>query len=138
MAARPVPLHLPPPDQPAGYRVLVDPARNALRLLLDAHAGPETATRTSHPATLDVGEGGRLIGLELDGDADGPEADWYLELEPAPGQHTRSVAVEVTAGRDGEGHPLWLEWPRRGPGYEITFPIGNQCWVRPRRWSPGS
>ncbi|HEV2526963.1 MAG TPA: hypothetical protein VGT61_00715 [Thermomicrobiales bacterium] len=120
-------------DGSDGYRILVDPARNALRLLLLPGSAGEAAALTRHSATLDVGEGGRLIGLEVEPDGATSEPGWYLELEPAPGPFSRSVEVTVTAGRDASGRATWLEWPRRGPGYEITFPSGNQCWVRPRR-----
>jgi hypothetical protein len=126
-------------------RVVVDQRRNSLRLLIPAEgegsdpgtAGTEDATgTTSHPATLDVGEGGRLLGLEV---ASGSESaspatePWYLELEAAPGQHLRSVPVTVDVGRGQDGEPVWVDLPRRGAGYELTFPSGNQCWVRPRR-----
>ena len=120
-------------------RVVVDASRNTLRLLIptgpkpipgDAVAGSDTPTTSSHRAILDVGEAGRLLGLDIADDADEP---WYLELEDASGDQLRSVPVTVTVTRDSSGQPLWVDLPRRGDGYELTFPIGNQCWVRPRR-----
>ena len=122
-----------------GLHVVVDAARNSLRLMLPA-TGPGDVTATPEPrsvvaceAVLDVGEAGRLLGLEImPGDRDEP-GRWYLELEDAPGDQFRSVPVVVSVAWASEDLPLWVDLPRRGDGYELTFPIGNQCWVRPRR-----
>ena len=122
-------------------RVVVDASRNTLRLLIPADprattetsmVAPESRTTLPHRAILDVGEAGRLLGLEV-ADDDGEAEPWYLELEDAPGDQLRSVPVTVAVARNPAGEPLWVDLPRRGEGYELTFPIGNQCWVRPRR-----
>ncbi len=122
-------------------RVVVDAGRNTLRLLIptesmtasrSADVAPVPSVTQPNRAILDVGEAGRLLGLEV---ADGGDADepWYLDLEDAPGDQLRSVPVTVDVARDASGEPLWVDLPRRGEGYELTFPIGNQCWVRPLR-----
>ncbi len=124
-----------------GLRVVVDTGRNMLRLLIprdDAVAPTGTAGAAGAPAVrpraaiLDVGEAGRLLGLEVGDDPAGGEP-WYLDLEDAPGSLLRSVPVTVEVASDRSGQPVWVDLPRRGDGYELTFPIGNQCWVRPRR-----
>ena len=86
--------------------------------------------------TLDVGEAGRLLGIELDPPGDGGPgaADrWYLDLEDAPGSALRSVPVVVGVVAGPDGRPVRVDLPRRGAGYELSFPVGNACWVRPRR-----
>ena len=132
-----------------GLPVIVDAQRNSLRLLIPSRPDdqispappplPEATSTVSAHGTLDVGENGRLLGLELE-PADGnagiwaPEDDpWYLDLEDAPGDQLRSVPVAVTVGRDAAGRAVWVDLPRWGDGYELTFPSGNQCWVRPQR-----
>jgi hypothetical protein len=127
----------------AGMRVVVDSGRNTLRLLIplddESGAGSTTggtaASIDARRAVLDVGEAGRLLGLEIDhDDEDASDVEpWYLPLEEAPGRHLRSVPVTIAVARDSAGSPVWVDLPRRGDGYELTFPIGNQCWVRPRR-----
>lgn len=124
-----------------GLRVVVDAAENTLRLMIPA-AGPVTAAGPLTPesivssrAVLDVGEAGRLLGLEIATGGDGSPEPWYLELEDAPGDQIRSVPVVVSVARTADDEPVWVDLPRRGDGYELTFPIGNQCWVRPRRVS---
>ncbi len=104
------------------------PARNVLRLWL--RDVPLAAPRAAW-ATLDVGEQGVLIGLELPDDASlgraGPAAEpRYLTVSEPAGSLWRSVevAVDVLAGPDGE--PAAVDVPRRGHGYEITYPSGNR------------
>ncbi len=127
-----------PPGRGEGIRVVVDSGRNTLRLLipqeltLGLRNGDDAPTVQSHQAILDVGEAGRLLGLEL-AHGSNPADPWYLDLEDAPGDQLRSVTVTVAVARDLDGQPVWVDLPRRGEGYELTFPIGNQCWVRPRR-----
>lgn len=122
-----------------GMRVVVDVSRNVLRLLIPHDLGATAATQavgspavSAYDAILDVGEAGRLLGLEVAGDSV-PGDPWYLDLEAAPGDLLRSVPVTVEVASDPSGQPIWVDLPRRGDGYELTFPIGNQCWVRPRR-----
>ena len=97
----------------------VDVSANTLRLLL----GDGDVTMSARvPATIDIGTGGRLVGVEL--------PSGYIDvMAPEDGtEHlTRSAAAEVVAGRAGEGGALVVVTvPRRGAGYEITYPSGNQ------------
>lgn len=137
---------------PHGLPVIVDPRRNTLRLLIlpDERTArspaliSEATSTVSARGTLDVGENGRLLGLELEAadrevesvvdaaEREPPGDPWYLDLEDAPGDQLRSVPVVVTVGRDAAGRAVWVDLPRRGDGYELTFPSGNQCWVRPQ------
>lgn len=98
----------------------VDLASNTLRLVL---AGLEEGCRlevVSETATIDIGTGGRLVGVEL--------TDRYVDVvPPQPGtEHLiRSSAVEVSVERAGASM-VALVVPRLGAGYEITYPSGNQ------------
>ncbi len=122
----------------AGLHVVVDALHNTLRLMIPG-AGPDHASELTTPesivssqAILDVGEAGRLLGLEITSGRHGEAEPWFLDLEDAPGDQLRSVQVIVSVARTAGGDPIWVDLPRRGDGYELTFPVGNQCWVRPR------
>lgn len=97
--------------------VIVDFPANAIRLRvpdLPVHAG-------DMEALLDVGTNGRLIGLEL--------VEHYISVMglPADGDPlARSASVRV---RVAPGPPVEVVLPRRGPGWEITYPSGNECWL---------
>jgi hypothetical protein len=105
-------------------------------------------TSLSLPGVIDVGEGGRLLGLEVDlssipgnsrlvSDARTSErsavsyvADdqrLYLAImgEEEGGQ-SRSASLPVEVGFDAVGAPVQLTIARRGTGYEITYPSGNR------------
>lgn len=79
------------------------------------------------PATLAMGEGGRLLDLEVPGGG-GIEAVGPLDVDisPWPGGAIRQVSVHVHLWRDAGGSLTSIEIPRRGVGYEITYPSGNQ------------
>jgi hypothetical protein len=70
---------------------------------------------------LEMGVRGRLLGIDFD--------VAYLTVCP-PGDDdlalARTVAAEVTVQRDAAGRIRRVSVPRRGAGYEITFPSGNQ------------
>ncbi|HEX5498095.1 MAG TPA: hypothetical protein VFX03_02670, partial [Thermomicrobiales bacterium] len=90
-------------------------------------------------ATIDIGERGALLGIELRPtaslvaawtalrDASGPDGAIYLPIAPEKsGPHDRSMTV-VAEIRLGPGGALAaIDLPRRGAGYEITYPSGNQ------------
>lgn len=124
-------------------RIELIPDRNVLRLTLRPGAvavgPPETAT-----ATIDVGERGSLLGIELPAD-DRLIAPWRagaagsaaaydptsgslaMALVPdASGPHVRTVEATVALHRDRAGGLVALDLPRRGAGYEIAYPSGNQ------------
>lgn len=103
--------------EPAVERIVVDPRQNRLILEID---DPLPATG-KQPATIDIGALGRLIGIEI--------AGVYLGIsDPVPGSdhqiRSASVTVEVSNG----GRRVMLS--RRGPNWELSFPSGNQCWIR--------
>lgn len=106
--------------------ITVDLARNQLTLHLgDAavvHPGGHPAPPTqSAVATLDMGTGGRLLGLDM--------AGRYLAVsEPAPADVAlaRSFDAPVTLHFAADGSLTSVAVPRRGSGYEITYPSGNR------------
>lgn len=108
------------PDGGTLRGIEVDVAANTLCLQLGGEGRAELTERV--PATIDIGTGGRLVGVEL------PMG--YVEvMEPEAGtEHlTRSAAAEVVVARErGSGVPVTVTVPRRGAGYEITYPSGNQ------------
>jgi hypothetical protein len=103
-------------DLPGVHQVRVSLAANTLEFRLVA---PLTAVQTAAIATIEVGTRGRLIGLET--------VDWYLPIsdpEPNDAPHLRSIDVLIEISADGYSVTI----PRRGPGWELSFPSGNQCW----------
>ena len=109
--------------EPTSLRSLeVDLATNTLRLLLADGMAELPAYETREHATIDIGAGGRLVGVEL--------PDGYVDVMPAePGtEHLiRSSGAEVDVEREqASGAAVALTVPRRGEGYEITYPSGNQ------------
>jgi hypothetical protein len=109
------------PEAPHLRSIEVDLAANTLRLAL-ADGDAADITSETLPATIDVGVGGRLHGVEL--------AEGYVDVMPpeAGAEHlTRSAIATVTVERErGSGMLATVIVPRRGAGYEITWPSGNQ------------
>jgi hypothetical protein len=110
----------PMPDGPTLRGIEVDVLANTLCLQLGEEGSVELIEQV--PATIDIGTGGRLVGVEL--------PTGYVEvMEPEAGtEHlTRSASAEVAVARErGSGVPVTVTLPRRGAGYEITYPSGNQ------------
>ncbi|HET7142343.1 MAG TPA: DUF2283 domain-containing protein [Candidatus Limnocylindria bacterium] len=131
-------------------RLRYQPQENSLRLTLDAEGGGP-ARRLPLPGLVDVGEGGRLVGVELHpapgvdlaralarwrGDAvaaeyvslDGSTA--YIELsapdEASLREQMRAAEATLAAELDASGALVALSIPRHGAGYEISYPSGNQ------------
>jgi uncharacterized protein YuzE len=124
-------------------------AENILRLTLDTESGDVVERRTLD-GCIDIAEQGRLVGIELD--ADGHDFDemftvWlqdaiasdYVEIDNAgayvalsapneeiPEQHIRTADLDLIAELDASEHLVAIAIPRRGHGYEISFPSGNQ------------
>ena len=97
--------------------VVIDLASNAIRIRVP---GFPRAPGQGQPAMLDVGSNGRLIGLEI--------GEWYVTVMDLPGvadpyARTADVLVDISPET-----PPSITLPRRGPGYEITYPSGNECW----------
>ncbi len=113
--------------------IAVDLARNRLTLELAPDGGVHPGGRTVAPdgaeplsvattvATLEMGTGGRLLGVELD-------ERYFTISAPAPTDLAiaRAVTVSVQVHATAGGVPVALELPRRGEGYEITYPSGNR------------
>ena len=109
--------------KPVIKRISLDPRRNTLRLVLDERP---VAERQPGEATIDIGENGRLLGVELGGDAGSHGTPLYLTLVASTDVHVRSITATVQEDRDDCGRLLAVEIPRRGKGYEIAYPSGNQ------------
>ncbi len=100
---------------PSVDRIVVDFRTNTL--LLDIDRPLRAAGRT--PATIDIGALGRLLGVEI-GEA-------YLSIsDPVPGSELHGRSIEVGAEIPEGCRQVII--PRRGPGWELSFPSGNQCW----------
>ena len=125
-------------------------SNNSLRLTLDgAHEPP--SIRIGLAGYVDMGAGGRLVGVELLGPAaadmrnmlgcwlaDATAGEYlsvaddsaYIELstseEATANEQTRTAEAVLSADLDDRGQLLALSIPRRGAGYEITYPSGNQ------------
>jgi hypothetical protein len=124
-------------------------AENILRLTLDHESGDVAGSREL-VGRIDIAERGRLVGIELD--ANGTNltelfSSWlqdrvareYVEIdedgayvvlsapdEHIPEQHIRTAELPLVAELDAREHLIAIAIPRRGHGYEISFPSGNQ------------
>jgi hypothetical protein len=130
-------------------RVDLSPAGAALRLVLRPAFPLDPGQSTGVEGTIDVGAGGRLLGVEVPLDPASPlAAPWrggdpppsaafdpesgglYLPLEPDPGASAgalvRSVRAPLRLLADPQGALVAVEVPRRGHGYEIAYPSGNR------------
>lgn len=117
---------------PAQIRVEIEPRRNTLAVIVTG-LELEAGSGDTLVGTLDVGTGGRLIGLEV--------GDRYLNLsDPVRGaEHlTRSVNVPVTIANVPGERAIAIRFRRSGDHYEISFPSGNQCWKAGAAGSIGS
>jgi hypothetical protein len=124
--------------------ITVNPSDNTLRFSFIE--GAESTRERSLPATIDIGEEGRLLGFEIDiTDAFGASLRWpaeaselvtidapggtcYLAIDPDLDSDalTRSVPGTVQITTDTRDLVEEVILPRRGAGYEITFPSGNR------------
>lgn len=130
-------------------RLSYQPDENALRLTLDQ--GGESGRRVSLPGYVDMGVGGRIVGIEAlpqpGIDLAHALSSWlvdetakeyvsitgdsaYIELsapeEADLREQMRSVEARFVAEIDDAGLMLALSIPRHGTGYEISYPSGNQ------------
>jgi hypothetical protein len=102
-------------------QILFDAAANTLRFVLAETTSARAPADVA--AVLDIGERGRLLALTVTL-ADGRDVD--LVLGDDEGGASRSAPARVTAHLDASGDPVAIDLPRRGAGYEITYPSGNQ------------
>lgn len=129
-------------------RLVHDTSTNTLRLQLD-RTNEQTVERTERiPGLIDVADGGRLVGIELTPGSGLVDSDWlfawsgdpvarewltiesdgaaYFQLTTGDDQHARSSPIELTVDLDASGSVLSISIPRRGAGYELSYPSGNQ------------
>ena len=104
-------------------QVIVDLASNTLALHPESKNRVESATSRQESAVLDMGIKGHMIGIEL-------ESRYFAvsESDGANDDLVRSCEVIVAVTRDSTGEVQSITLPRLGSTYEVTFPIGNQCW----------
>ena len=104
--------------------IVVDTARNQLHFELDPHGrGGETLTL---PAELDIGERGRLLSLDIHL-PDQPLQS--IVLDDRADSYARTARVDATCLIGSDGTLKRVTVPRRGPGYELSYPSGNECWI---------
>lgn len=103
---------------------------------------PATAHIAEREGILDIGEGGRLIGVEFTADAaslglwrldpadsryvtedDGPV---YIQITAGDTDLVRSTPIRLHVEYDAGDRLIAIAIPRRGHGYEISYPSGNQ------------
>jgi uncharacterized protein YuzE len=130
-------------------RLQHDRERNALRLLLDDDSR-QAVTRLTVAGVVDVAANGRLVGIEVQTGIDETSladalAAWlgdpvagefisqegngglYIELTTGdPDEHTRSSEVSIDLELDTGRELVGISIPRRGAGYEISYPSGNR------------
>lgn len=122
---------------------------NTLRLSLD-HGQGVVQAETKLPGLIDVGEGGRLVGVEVRGGGamdinhilepwlTDPVASEFvtagkdsayillsLKEEAATEDQFRTAEATLLAELDTSGKLVALSIPRRGHGFEISYPSGN-------------
>ncbi len=129
---------------PAEGQVGVEAGGDTIRLFLAADQPTTPTAQHQLPGVLDIGEAGALLGVEIDlcpapslqfpsvGVVPALEHDreagtCYVELARASqsGQ-IRSVPVTVRVLSTDQGTAVVVEVPRRGHGYEISYPSGNR------------
>ncbi len=121
-------------------RLRVDRETNSLVVTPGDDAEPERSVVAK--GTIDVGAGGVLLGVEVRASADVAGlarafAGWgaaasvdggaaYVALMAGEDAFSRSAEIAVEVGLDERGRVASLTIPRRGAGYEITYPSGNR------------
>lgn len=110
--------------------ITVDLRRNVLLLHLDGtETGTDARGATDQRGILDVGANGWLIGVEIE--------DRYFPIaDPAPGTEHLVRSREAPVSLSDEETAIVI--PRCGDGYELSFPSGNQCWLRSSGGSGGA
>jgi hypothetical protein len=106
-------------------QIVVDLGANSIVLFPNDDRPQHSDNEATIAGILDVGERGTMLGVELAGD--------YFEIAPSTAQDSgqvRSAPVQVRIGATETGQIERLEVPRHGNDYEISWPIGNQCWQR--------
>jgi hypothetical protein len=120
-----------------------DTETNQLRLTPTVSgAFPGVSLVVERDGILDIGEAGRLIGVEFTTDDasldywrrdpaaggflsyDGSRA--YVQITDGDSELARTTPVRLRVEFDADDRLLAIAIPRRGHGYEISYPSGNQ------------
>ncbi len=122
-------------------RIVVDLANNLLRF--EPVTSADRSSEVALPATIDVGLRGELVGVEVEIgelilapgwriraspaiELDATGATLYLTIGDAPETGQRTADGTVIAALDAAAQIVAFDLPRRGAGYEISYPSGNQ------------
>ena len=103
---------------------------------------PKPQAIEQRPGVIDIGQQGRLVGLEVRlpresmrrWAADLPaqffqipvDGHVYITLDGEGNDEVRSAALTTTVEFDVQGLVLRIGVPRRGPGWELSWPSGNE------------
>ena len=113
------------PERPTG--IVLGDDRSSVRLLFRPDPNPRDGVTTAwRPATLTMGEGGRIVAVDIAGDPAGEGSPVEVDVAPWVGTAVREVAIRAEVTRRSDGALVAVAIPRRGAGYEITYPSGNQ------------
>lgn len=116
-----------------------DGATNTLRLTPSGEFTDTVMRQVESQGIIDIADGGRLAGIEITGiDASDVER-WhratvsladdgsaYFVISVGDDRHVRSVSVDVLLEFGSSAELVGVAIPRRGEGYEISYPSGNQ------------
>ena len=123
--------------------VTLDPKANTLQLRLAQDAAAPTQVLPL-PGVVDIGEGGALLGVEINvatavqlqfpparlapaWEPDPVAGTLYVQIDSvSDSAQVRSVPVTVRMLTSESGALVAVEIPRRGHGYEISYPSGNR------------
>jgi hypothetical protein len=125
-----------------------DSATNTLRLTLDQPTPNAIARTITLDGTIDVSAQGRLVGVEFrlpdtlaldltlrpwladpvagEFTTIDPDGSAYIQMTVGDDRDARSTALPLQADFDPNDHLLAIAIPRRGAGFEISYPSGNQ------------
>jgi hypothetical protein len=130
-------------------KLIHDRHKNALRLTL-ADSAESAKQQVAYPGLVDVAANGRLVGVEVQtgrthrdlslmlsrwsqdpvaGEfvSSEPNGTFYIELTAGEVDDSlRSSSVELEVELDDRQEMLAISIPRRGAGYEISYPSGNR------------
>jgi hypothetical protein len=104
--------------------IVVDTARNELRF--DFAPRGRGGDMVTAPADLDIGAMGRLLSLDIQLPGQLPTT---IVIDDRSDPYARTARIDVTCTVEVDGSISSVTVPRRGPGYEISYPSGNECWI---------
>lgn len=101
-------------------RVDVDLRANTLRIWI---RDERAENWVQAEALIDVGEQGALLAIEIVAPA---PLSLGVDIVPSQGGIARTARTPVVVGVDARDEPVAIEVSRRGAGFEISYPSGNQ------------